>query len=130
MSKHTDHTNRMVERLKKKVAYSQKHYNVTLGLSDPKNKDNAILEEVKWKMSGAIRYAEGNGYKIEYKIVSTPKELLKFNCAGCRKRKSGDYFWVVANCKSKGSSDNHGWDNPITKVCSKECGELMILRIV
>lgn len=131
MSKYTDQTNTTTERLRKRITRNKQDYHVTLSLSEPRNKDQAVMDEIKYKMDNGIRYANRHGYSVVWNITEHPPKKLNFNCSGCRKRKSGDYLWVTLNLKSKnGDKSWGGWDEHITKVCSKECGDLMILRLV
>jgi hypothetical protein len=138
VSEHTDTTARMTDRVRVIVDNYRKHYNVSLTISDPKNKDASILTDIRWKLDQAVRWAERRGYTATYAVTATPKEPCKYNCKGCRKRKSGDYFWVTAKLgslkKSKDEEEDdgymRGWDQPLAKVCSTECGEMMILRLM
>jgi hypothetical protein len=131
MGKHTDLTGQMTDSLKRRITQYQHSYTTTLLVSDPKNKDAAILTDVRWRADQAVRWAARRGYTVEYSVVATPKEPCKYNCKGCRKRKSGDYYWVSVKLEDKEKdSYNHSWTDNLAKVCSKECGEMMILRLM
>jgi hypothetical protein len=123
----------MVRLIKSRVEGFRTNYDVVFAISDPKNEDREILANVSNKLNYSVSWAERQGYTVEYKITAIPQVLINYNCKGCRKRKSGDYFYVVARLKGKSNDENSwrgGWDEPLAKVCSKECGELMILRLV
>lgn len=131
MSKHTDQTGQMVDRIKNRIEHYQKNYALALGLSEVQNKDKRAMENIEHKIKYLEKCAARYKYKIECKIIAPPLVPLNYNCSGCRKRKSGDYFWVGANLKSKDTKySKYGWFQRFAKVCSKECGDLMILRLM
>ena len=127
MSIHTDMTDAMVKRFKRKI-YNPDDSPIRYEISKPHNKDKRILDDINYKTQRVRRYAARFGYKLQFTLDSTNHKPTKFNCGGCRKRRSGDYFWVTGRAISK-KKDHDSWDQPLCKVCSKECGELMILRL-
>lgn len=133
MSKYTDTTERMTQHIRDILDRYTHNFTFALTLSEPKNKDQAIQDEIKYRMTYVTRYADQRGYKVECTIIAPPPVMSKYNCVGCRKRKTGDYFWVIAKLKPLPTRDGHcsntGWDQTLAKVCSKECGEMVILRI-
>ena len=128
MSKHTDKTGAMIDRLRDRLKQYNKYYTYKLKISEPKNKNKEIVDSFEDKLKWMAKAAYKKGVTLTYTLVA-PTEQSGYNCSGCRKRKSGDYLWVGTQLSHKDNGEN-AWFDRLAKVCSKECGEFMILRLM
>ena len=131
MSDYTATTERMSERLKRDLENYKAEYSHVFKLSEPMNKNKEIREYLEHRMKYTFKAAEKAGFAVTYNIEE-PMEQSGYNCAACRKRKKGDYFWFGADFKPRKPSKygSSGWFHRIAKVCSNECYELMVLRLM
>jgi hypothetical protein len=129
MISHTDQTAKMIDRLKAKIAlcYAEEYSNIKYKITEPTSKNKTTLKWFNRKLNYVTKQMKKKGFIVTYNITAPTKEA-GYNCMGCRKRKTGDFMWVGVDVIEK--EDAFLWFYKICKVCSKECGELMILRLM
>lgn len=134
MSNHTDKTSSMVDEFRREIYSYRKGYTIKFKTTGPFNKNIIELEDIKYKFGLIKNQAANYGIMAEFNIVSTPtpEDQHGYNCIGCRKRRKGDYMWLGYDLVPiKKEEYSYGaWFHHVGKVCSNECSELMILRLM
>ena len=114
MSKHTDKTGAMIDRLRDRLKQYNKYYTYKLKISEPKNKNKEIMDSFEDKLKWMAKAAYNKGVTLTYTLVA-PVEQSGYNCSSCRKRKSGDYLWVGTQLSHK-EVGMEAWFDRLTKV--------------
>lgn len=131
MSKYTDKTSEMIDEIKRSIS-GYKDYTIKFKTKEPDNLNNIELKDIEYRFNTVKNLALRYGIMAEFKIVSvpTPEDQHGYNCIGCRKRKKGDYMWFGYDLIPREKEDGFGWFHNVGKVCSNECSELMVIRLM